>query len=67
MSEQVVSKGLCTNAEGVGKILGVSRKTAYELVNRDDFPKIRIGRRILVPIAGLERWVDDQAAACSGR
>ena len=37
--------------------LGISPPTAYALVNREDFPKIRIGRRIRIPREGLERWI----------
>lgn len=37
--------------------LGISAPTAYALVNRADFPTIRIGRRIRIPRAGFERWI----------
>ena len=37
--------------------LGISPPTAYALVNREDFPKIRIGRRIRIPREGFERWL----------
>ena len=29
-------------------ILGISRNKAYELVNRSDFPKYRMGRKIII-------------------
>jgi len=45
----------------MGKRLGVGRVQAYELANREDFPKIRVGRRILIPVAGLEAWLEKQA------
>lgn len=45
----------------MGKRLGIGRVQAYELVHREDFPKIVLGRRILVPIAGLEKWIEAQA------
>lgn len=37
------------------KILGVGRNQAYEAVRRGEIPAIRIGGRILVPRAALER------------
>ena len=42
----------------VAKELHISRPTAYELVKQDDFPALRIGQRIVVNRAGLQRWLD---------
>ena len=36
-----------------GEMLGISRAFAYELVARGELPVIRLGRRLLVPKAGL--------------
>ena len=36
-----------------GKLLGISRNSAYEAAARGEIPTIRIGRRILVPTARL--------------
>jgi excisionase family DNA binding protein len=38
-------------------ILGISRGTAYEAAKRNEIPTIRIGRRLLVPLAALERML----------
>lgn len=43
--------------------LHISRPTAYELVKQEHFPAFRIGQRILVNRAGLQRWIDAQ---CGG-
>jgi len=40
--------------EQAAAALGVSRGTAYEAVRTGQLPTIRIGRRVLVPIEGLE-------------
>jgi excisionase family DNA binding protein len=37
------------------KTLGVSRNKAYEAARRGEIPTIKIGKRILVPLAALER------------
>jgi len=37
--------------------LGVSMPTAYQLCNRADFPLLRIGRRMLIPVERLEEWI----------
>ena len=43
------------------ELLGVSRPTVYQLINREDFPSFRIGARRLISRSGLERWVQQQA------
>lgn len=37
--------------------MGISLSKAYELVKRPDFPTIRIGTRILVPVEELRLWL----------
>ena len=37
------------------KVLGIGRTAAYEGARTGQIPTIRIGKRILVPIAALER------------
>ena len=41
--------------EEAAKVLRVSRSTAYDAVARGDIPTIRIGRRLLIPRAALDR------------
>ena len=45
--------------EEAGEMLGISRQLAYQLANRDDFPCLRIGRRLLIPRSKLIEWVDN--------
>ena len=52
---------LCYRVEDLCALLQISRPTAYELVRREDFPKVRVGRRVLIPRAGLEKWLDEQS------
>lgn len=51
--------------EEAGEILGISRNSAYEGVKSGEIPSIRVGRRIMVPTAGLRRMllVDDASPA----
>jgi excisionase family DNA binding protein len=42
-------------------ILRISRGSAYEAVKRKEIPTIRIGRRLLVPLAALERMLAGSA------
>ncbi len=41
-----------------GKKLRISRGLIYHAINTGQIPSIRIGRRILVPTAALERLVN---------
>lgn len=41
-----------------GRILGLSRPSTYAAAKRGDIPTIKIGARILVPRAALERLLD---------
>lgn len=44
-------------------ILRISRGSAYEAAKRKEIPTIRIGRRLLVPLAALERMLACNTAA----
>jgi excisionase family DNA binding protein len=41
-----------------GTALGIGRSAAYEAARTGQIPTIRIGRRLLVPVAALERLLD---------
>ena len=43
--------------------LGISLPVAYELVKRPDFPSLRIGARILVPVESFQLWLNRQTNA----
>ena len=43
------------------EILNIGRRQAYELVKREDFPKLMVGNSIRIPPEGLENWLKQQA------
>ena len=43
-----------------GLVLGLGRGPAYEAARRGDLPTIRIGRRLLVPVAALARMLGEE-------
>jgi excisionase family DNA binding protein len=45
-----------------GQLLGLSRNSAYEAARRGDLPTIRIGRRLFVAKAALDRMLAGEAA-----
>lgn len=55
---------LTVSVEEAGRLLGISRGHAYALVNRGEIPRLRLGRRIVVPLRALDRLLDlpDDAA-----
>lgn len=56
---------LCVTVDDLCGLLRVSRPTAYDLVHRDGFPVLRLGRRLLIPKAGLEKWLENQTAVAT--
>lgn len=51
---------LTLTAPEVGEVLGISRATAYELVRSEGFPRMKIGKRILIPRDKFIQWIDEQ-------
>jgi excisionase family DNA binding protein len=43
--------------QDAAKIIGISRQSAYRAVDRGEIPILRIGRRKLVPVHALERFL----------
>ncbi len=56
-----VEDRLVFTVEEAAQLLGISRSFAYEAVQRGDIPSMRIGRRILVPKAALERFLESSS------
>lgn len=44
-------RSLTLTVEQAARIFGIGRSTAYELVHTGDIPSLRLGRRIVVPVA----------------
>ena len=49
------------------KLLGIGRGPAYEAIRRGEIPHIRIGKRILIPLAALERMLMDAGRVEAGK
>lgn len=54
---------LTLTAYEVADILRVYRDKAYEIIRRPDFPKIRDGRKIIIPRDAFFRWLDNSYAS----
>jgi len=57
---------LTMTVEEAATALGISRAFAYEAVNNGEIPTIRIGRRILVPKAALNRLLSGVPSPTDG-
>lgn len=42
----------------VANVLMINRNGAYALCNSQDFPSIRIGKRIIIPKRAFEEWLN---------
>lgn len=63
MTTLLENKKLVLNVKELAGVLGVSEPTAYELTRRVGFPAVRVSeRRIVIPVDGLRRWLEDEAA-----
>jgi excisionase family DNA binding protein len=56
-------RGCVLTLNEVAALLRISRGLAYEAARRGEIPTIRIGRRLLVPAAALERMLAGNTAA----
>lgn len=48
----------CLKVSDIAIILGISRARAYELVNSDGFPRIVMGKRLIIPRQAFMDWID---------
>lgn len=48
-------ESLALSVEATAKILGLSRNSAYEAVRTGQIPRLRFGKRIIVPRAALNK------------
>ena len=50
---------LMLNAEDIQAVMNFSRAMAYQLMHREDFPTIVIGKRMVVPRDKFLEWLED--------
>lgn len=62
MAVKQKSDRLTISVGEAGRRLGVGRNQAYEAARSGQLPTIRIGKRILVPVAAFERMLEGTEA-----
>ena len=48
---------LLLNVKQLAALLSVSDSSVYELIEEEDFPSLRIGKRIVIPKEELRKWI----------
>jgi len=56
-------ESLTLSVPEAARLLGIGRNTAYEAVKTGQLPSVKIGNRVLVPRAALERMLSAPQAA----
>ena len=52
---------LAINQQEFAQRMGISIPTARAIMNKKGFPTIRAGRYRLIPLAQLDRWLEEQS------
>lgn len=55
---------LVLTVEAAGRLIGVSRATAYLLAKQGKLPVLRLQRRLVVPKAALEKMLSEVKPEC---
>lgn len=53
---------LTLNADQLAQVLGISRANAYSLMHSQDFPTLKIGKRMVVPKDKLMDWMEKEVS-----
>lgn len=51
---------LAVSAPEAARLLGVSKPTVYQMMNREDLPAFKVGARTLISVEGLREWIRKQ-------
>jgi excisionase family DNA binding protein len=57
----IVNDRLLLRVDEVAALIGVSRTTAYALVNRGEIPSVRIGGLLRIPNEALRKLIEERA------
>lgn len=63
MSTTYEPQGMTMSVPEAGRLLGLSRNSAYDAARRGEIPVLRFGRKLRVPRVALERLLSGKGAA----
>lgn len=50
---------LTLTVDDIAKALGISKQNAYILCHRKSFPCVQVGKRLVIPRAAFEKWLEN--------
>jgi len=54
---------ILVTVEAAARLLSIGRSLCYELIASGQLPRVKVGRRTLVPVSALHEWVDRKLLA----
>lgn len=54
---------LTLNVPQAAELVGIDKNTLYRLIQRNEFPHLKLGGRIVIPTAKLLRFLNGEKAA----
>lgn len=54
------SNRLFYTVQELAELIPLGKNSLYRLVNQTDFPKLIVGKKILIPVDGLEEYMADK-------
>ncbi len=52
---------LCYDMKTLQEVIPIGKNNLYNLVHSEGFPKITVGKRIIIPKKALEEWLQTTA------
>lgn len=59
LKDNLLANKITLTVPEASEALSITKVTMYQLIHRDDFPCVRIGRRALIPRDKLIEWVNN--------
>ncbi len=56
-----MNEALCYNIKTLQEVIPIGKNNLYNLVHSEGFPKITVGKRIIIPKKALEEWLQKTA------
>lgn len=54
-------KNIAITVRDLADMLHISMPTAYAITEKQGFPVVRVGRKKIIPLAELEKWLSEEA------
>ncbi|MCW3795399.1 helix-turn-helix domain-containing protein [Paenibacillus sp. LS1] len=48
--------------EELYEILPIGKNAVYKLVKEEGFPKLKVGKKIIIPVKGFMQWVEHKSS-----